>query len=100
MRRAGANESTQLKTEVPLVINSKTIGPGTTIEPVTVDGHSGYWIAGAPHVFVFMDSAGNILYETLRLATNTLLIDEGGTIVRIEGDLTMDQAVQIARSLG
>jgi hypothetical protein len=27
--RAGANESTQLKTEVPLVINSKTIAPGT-----------------------------------------------------------------------
>jgi len=27
--RAGANESTQLKTEAPLVINSKTIVPGT-----------------------------------------------------------------------
>jgi hypothetical protein len=27
--RAGANESTQLKTEVPLVINGKTIAPGT-----------------------------------------------------------------------
>lgn len=27
--RAGANESTQLKTEVPIVINGKTIAPGT-----------------------------------------------------------------------
>jgi hypothetical protein len=27
--RAGANNSTQLKTEVPLVINGKTIAPGT-----------------------------------------------------------------------
>jgi hypothetical protein len=27
--RAGANESTQLKTEVPLVVNGKTIAPGT-----------------------------------------------------------------------
>ena len=27
--RAGANESTQLKTEVPLIINGKTIAPGT-----------------------------------------------------------------------
>jgi len=33
------------------------------------------------------------------LATNTLLIDEGGTIIRIEGDLTKDQALQIAASL-
>jgi hypothetical protein len=93
-----------LVTEARGKVNSnffgKTVGPGTTIEPVTVDGHSGYWIAGAPHVFVFIDSAGNVLYETLRLATNTLLIDEGGTIVRIEGDLTKDQATQIARSLG
>jgi hypothetical protein len=27
--RAGANESTQLKTEVPMVVNGKTIAPGT-----------------------------------------------------------------------
>src|SRR6476619_2967720 len=27
--RAGANQSTQLKTEVPLVINGKTVAPGT-----------------------------------------------------------------------
>ena len=27
--RAGANESTQLKTEVPIIINGKTIAPGT-----------------------------------------------------------------------
>ena len=77
----------------------KIVGEGTTIEQVTVAGHNGYWIAGAPHVFFFIDQAGNTRYETLRLATNTLLIDEGGTIVRIEGDLTKAQALQIAASL-
>jgi hypothetical protein len=78
----------------------KMLGPGTTIEPVTVAGSHGYWVAGAPHVFVFVDSSGNVRYETLRLATNTLLIDEGGTVVRIEGNLTKAQALQIAGSLG
>ena len=78
----------------------KMIGPGTTIEPVTVAGSSGYWIAGAPHVFVFVDSTGEVRYETLRLATNTLLINKGGTVVRIEGNLTKAQALQIAASLG
>jgi hypothetical protein len=78
----------------------KIVGQGTTIEPVTVAGHSGYWIAGAPHDFYFVDDAGNIRDETLRLATNTLLIDEGGTIVRIEGNLTKAQALQIVGSLG
>lgn len=77
----------------------KMIGPGTTIEAVTVGGSSGYWVAGAPHVFVFVDSSGNIRYETLRLATNTLLLDFGGTVIRIEGNLTKAQALQLAASL-
>ena len=77
----------------------KTIGPGTTIEPVTVAGNSGYWIAGAPHMFGFVDSSGNVRFETLRLATNTLLLDVGGTVIRIEGNLTRAQALQIAASL-
>lgn len=92
-----------LITEARGAVNSnffgKVVGPGTTMEPVTAYGHSGYWIAGAPHDFFFIDSAGNSRDETLRLATNTLLINDGGTIVRIEGDLTKDQALQLAASL-
>jgi hypothetical protein len=77
----------------------KVIGPGTTIETVTVAGHQGYWISGKPHLFFLVDAAGTIRDETLRLATNTLLIEYGSTIVRIEGDLTKAQALQIAESL-
>jgi hypothetical protein len=77
----------------------KVLGPDTTLEPVTVSGHQGYWIAGKPHVFFFVDANGLVRDETLRLATNTLLIDDGGTVVRIEGDLTKAQALQIASSL-
>jgi hypothetical protein len=79
---------------------AKMVGPDTTIEPVTVAGHQGYWVAGSPHVFIFLDADGNFRYETMRLATNTLILDVGGTIVRIEGNLTKDQAVQVAASLG
>jgi len=82
-----------------LTFSARPWGPDTTLQLVTVAGHQGYWIAGAPHVLVLIDAAGNPRYETLRLATNTLLIDEGGTIVRIEGDLTKDQALQLAASL-
>jgi hypothetical protein len=77
----------------------KTVGPGVTIEPVTADGHQGWWISGQPHTFFFDDGTGNPRFETLRLATNTLIIDEGGTIVRIEGDLTRQQALDLAASL-
>jgi hypothetical protein len=92
-----------LITEARGAINSeffgKVVGPGTTIEPVTVSGSSGYWISGAPHQVVFLDNSGGIRFETLRLATNTLLINTGGTVVRIEGNLTKAQALEIAASL-
>ena len=77
----------------------KMLGPDTTIEDVTIAGHSGFWIAGAPHVFMFTDADGHFLRETMRLATNTLVLDEGGTIVRIEGHLTKAQALDLAASL-
>jgi hypothetical protein len=77
----------------------KTLSEGTTIEQVTVNGHQGWWISGQPHMFVFIDSDGTPRFETLRLATNTLVIDDGGTIVRIEGHMTRSQALQIAGTL-
>jgi hypothetical protein len=77
----------------------KMLGPGTTLDEVTVNGHKGYWIAGQPHVFFFIDADGKFRDETLRLATNTLIIDDNGTVVRIEGDLTKTQALGIAASL-
>jgi hypothetical protein len=76
----------------------KMLGPDTTLEEVTVAGHQGYWIAGAPHMFLFTDVNGAVRDETMRLATNTLILDEGGTVVRIEGNLTKAQAIAIATS--
>jgi hypothetical protein len=78
----------------------KTIGPGTTVEDVTVDGRDGWWFSGSPHTFVFLDSNNEPRYDTLRLATNTLVIDEEGTIVRIEANVTKTSALQLAESLG
>jgi hypothetical protein len=77
----------------------KMLGPNATYEPVTVGGHSGFWISGSPHDFAYTDADGNFRYETMRLATNTLIFDDNGTIVRIEGDMTKDQALQIAGSM-
>jgi len=77
----------------------KMLWPDTTIEDVTVNGHRGWWITGAPHEIFFVDANGNFRNETLRLATNTLLIDYNGIVIRIEGDLTKTQALEIAASL-
>jgi hypothetical protein len=77
----------------------KMLGPDSTIEDVTVAGHRGFWIAGSPHGFMFTDADGHFINETMRLATNTLVLDWGGTVVRIEGKLTRAQALEIAASL-
>jgi hypothetical protein len=101
---AGQTGVAVLVTEARGAVNSnffaKMLGSDATVEPVTVAGHQGYWVAGSPHVFIFLDANGNFRDETIRLATNTLILDDGGTVVRIEGDLTKAQAEQIAASLG
>ena len=77
----------------------KMLGPEAKVEEVQVNGHPGYWIAGTPHVFFFTDANGAFRQDTMRLATNTLIFDNGGTIIRIEGDMTTAQALEIAKSL-
>lgn len=77
----------------------KTVGPGTTIENVDVNGHAGWWISGEPHGFVFIDGNGNPYFDTLRLATNTLIFDDNGTVIRIEASISKQQAVGIAGSM-
>ena len=91
---------TEARGAVDEVFFGKILAPGTTIEPVSVSGHQGWWIEGAPHEFFFTDADGGFRAETLRLAGNTLILDEGGTVTRIEGNLTKAQALQIAAALG
>ena len=74
----------------------KMIGPSATVEFVTAGGHSGYWISGHPHDFLFVGADGQVQDDSLRLATNTLIFDFDGTIVRVEGDMTEAQALAIA----
>lgn len=77
----------------------KTVGPDTTVEDVSLGSYPGWWISGRPHMFVFIDSDNEPRYDTLRLAGNTLVIDEEGTIIRIEANLTKAQALYLAGTL-
>jgi hypothetical protein len=90
---------TEANGQVKAEFFGKMLGSDATLENVTVNGHPGYWISGKPHGFFFTDANGNFRDETFRLATNTLIFDDNGTIVRIEGDLTKAQALAIAASL-
>lgn len=91
---------TEARGQVDTQFFGKMIGPDTTIETVSIDGDQGYWVSGQPHIVYFRGADGTLQMETLRLATNTLLLDLDGTTIRIEGNLTQRQALQIAGSLG
>src|ERR1700737_1268223 len=78
---------------------TKEIGPGTTLEEVSVNGDPGWWIAGAPHSIVVHVSPDTDNFETLRLAANTLVWAHGGVTYRIESGLSKADAMRIAGSL-
>ena len=96
-------EISLLITQFPGTLNpdfmEKSAGPETTIENVFVGQELGYWIAGEPHEFVYLDASGEPIFETLRLAGNTLLWMRGNLTLRLEGDLTREEALAIARSM-
>lgn len=77
----------------------KVAGPGTTVEETTVNGDSGWWIAGAPHVLVVRQSPPDARPEELRLAANTLIWTHNGVTYRIESSLTKAESLRIAASL-
>jgi hypothetical protein len=89
----------ELRAYQPRGFISKTLGPGTTVHPVSVNGERGVWIAGRPHEILYRDTAGQIRADTLRLATNTLLWRHGDVLVRIEAHVSKARALAIASSM-
>ncbi len=75
----------------------KTIHSGAVLERLTVDGAQAYWITQA-HGFAFSSARGTG-YEDQRLADRTLLVEGDGVLLRIEGKISRERAVEIAKSI-
>jgi hypothetical protein len=75
----------------------KLIEPGTRVERVTVDGKPGAWL-DQPHVVIFKDPRGIVRQNEGRLAGKTLLWQHGEVTLRLEGDLSKEEALRIART--
>ncbi len=84
----------------PLI--EKSAGTGAKIERLTVGDDPAFFISGAPHGFAYLDpESQNANFEEQRLAGNTLLVDRSdGVLLRIEGDISRERAVEIAESVG
>jgi hypothetical protein len=75
----------------------KVVEGDTEVEPVRVNGRAGAWLE-QPHVVMFKDPRGRFRDDPPRLAGKTLLWEHGEVTLRLEGDLTKEQALRIARS--
>ena len=73
--------------------------PDIAITQVVVGGTDGFWIEGDPHVVVLLDDDGTVIQDEARLAGSTLLFGRNGVTIRIEGDLDLGQALEIAARL-
>src|SRR5919204_3312535 len=81
-----------------LGMSKKFASPQTRIEPVRVNDHDGMWISGAPHVVTYFDSQGLGRARNVRIAGNTLIWAYGSVTLRLEGPLTLRQALSLAAS--
>jgi hypothetical protein len=77
----------------------KIISAGTTVEPVTMDDGTGYWIAGDPHVYFYLTPEGEHIEEGRRWVGDALIWQRGDMTYRIEMSLGRDAAIRIAESL-
>jgi hypothetical protein len=77
----------------------KLASPGTTVEEVDVDGAQGFLLTGEPHFVLLVDAAGEVVEDTARLARDVLVWERDGVAYRLEGDLSRDEALELARSL-
>ena len=77
----------------------KMAGSGTVIEDVTVRGGRGLFVSGDEHFVMYRDEFDQIADESTYLAGNTLLWNRGDLLLRLEGDLTKDEALELARSI-
>src|SRR4029453_3308650 len=75
----------------------KLIQPNDDVEAVSVNGRPGAWLE-QPHVVMFKDLRGRIRDNSARLAGKTLLWQDGQVTLRLEGHLTKEEALRIARS--
>ena len=64
---------------------------------MTVNGEPGVWLE-EPHLVFFEDLRGRVRQSTGRLAGKTLLWQHGDVTLRLEGDLSKEEALRIART--
>jgi len=79
-------------------IVKKTASSETKVSPVEI-GDFGLWLEGGKHVLMWQSGAGEIRQIETRLAGNVLIWLVGDRTYRLEGDLSREQMLDLARDI-
>jgi hypothetical protein len=90
---------TQFQADIGPETFEKMILEGTDVVALPVNGHPGWWIDGGTHAFFYRDATGAMVDTTLRLVGSTLIWEQDGLALRVEGAPNLAAALRVARSL-
>jgi hypothetical protein len=92
---------TQNRGEADDGLAQKLVDSGqASVEQVVVNGAPGVWISGEPHFYWYLAPDGTEIDQSRRLVGDTLAWERDGILYRIEGLISRDDALAIARSMG
>jgi hypothetical protein len=77
----------------------KLAAQGTSVDEATVRGEQGFFLSGEPHLVFLVDENGDVVGDSARLTEEVLVWDEDGRTIRLEGDLTKEEALRLAESM-
>ena len=80
-------------------LDVKLLPPSSSITEVSIQGHPAVWIGTMPHTVYDVDQRGHLVADTIRLAGPVLIWYHGGITIRIEGQIPLEHALAIARSM-
>lgn len=89
---------TQFAARPDIDVAVKQVGPGTSVEHLTVTGQPGFWISGEPHALAYLDEGGRAIEDRVRLVGDVLLWQRGEVTLRLEGAVSMEAALEFAQS--
>jgi hypothetical protein len=72
---------------------------GTRVDFVDIGTARGAFLHGEPHVVYLLDENGEVVVETARLARDVLVWSASGVAYRLEGDFSLEDALELARDL-
>jgi hypothetical protein len=77
----------------------KYLTTSTDAERVRIGSSTGVFLTGANHMLFYLDRNGRYVTSPGRLVGRALIFERAGLTIRIEGELTRDQMIELATSL-